>query len=281
METQVGVIVLAADHGMLRPGVSRFVETVDAASGKSMLEQVLRTVNEVKGLWPRWLVSSGLFHKQIDATLEREGMGGYTVMHQHLRRGAANAVRLVMEHDRIAWRGDAFLVVYGDMPLWRAETLRRLVEMHQHPTAAHVPRPVISMVTVRIDRVDAPRTLEQYGRVFRDATGRIVNVVEPGEAHLSNRAATTSVNPSLYVFGRAWFLSHYDRIRSESRADGYGDEYHLPPLLAIAAEEGAPVAELVVDDPEEALGVNTAEELAEVQAIIARRRSDKRRGQVA
>lgn len=271
METQVGVIVVAAGHGTLRPGVSKLTATVDASSDTSMLGQILRTVNTVKGLWPRWLVLNSRFRSQIDAALERDGVGGYSIMHQHVRRGAADAVRLVMEHERAAWRGDAFLVVYGDMPLWRPETLRRLVEVHQCPTSAHLPRPVISMVTVRVGSAETPRILERYGRVFRDAEGRIVNVVEPGDARASDLALTTSVNPSLYVFDRAWFLKRYDRIRPYPRADGHGDEFHLPPLLAIAAEEGAPVAELVVDDPEEALGVNTAEELVEVRAIIARR----------
>lgn len=281
METQVGVIVVAAGHGTLRSGVSKLTETIDAAHGTSMLGQVLRTVNQMKGLWPRWLVLNGRFRNQIDAVLEQDGVGGYGIMHQHVRRGAADAVRLVMEHERAAWRGDAFLVVYGDMPLWRAETLRRLVEIHQCPTSAHLPRPVISLVTVKIGGADSPKVLERYGRVFRDAEGRIVNVVEPGEARVSDLAATTSVNPSLYVFDRAWFLKRYDRIQPYPRTDGHGDEFHLPPLLAIAAEENAPVAELVLADPEEALGVNTAEELVEARAIIARRNNAKRHGQVA
>ncbi|TAK05102.1 hypothetical protein EPO33_03905 [Patescibacteria group bacterium] len=271
METYVGVIVVAAGHGTLRPGVSKLTETVDVACGTSMLGQVLRTVNRVKGLWPRWLVLNGRFRHQIDAALERDRVGGYAIMHQHRRRGAADAVRLVMEHDRTARQGDAFLVVYGDMPLWRTETLRRLVEMHQSSTATHLPRPMISMVTVKIGGADSPRILERYGRVFRDARGRIVNVVEPGDARAADLVTTTSVNPSLYVFDRAWFLSHYDRIRPYPRADGHGDEFHLPPLLAVAAEEEATVAELVLTDPEEALGVNIPAELADVQAIVSRR----------
>lgn len=262
----IGLIVVAAGHGTLRPDVSKLAEPVNVGRVRSMAGTVLQSAVQVPGIGIALLVLNERFRPQLEPVLREEVRwdGMLRTVIQRERRGAADAVAVAMRYGTEP-PADGYLVVYGDMPLWRPETLAALVALHRRE------RPAISMVTVRINGAATPRILERYGRVFRDAQGRIVNVVEPGDARPEDLAATTTVNPSLYVFDRAWFLAHVDRIPPYPRADGHGDELHLPPLLAIAAKEEAPVAELVLDDPEEALGVNTVQELADVRAIIARR----------
>lgn len=278
MEQKIGTIVVAAGHGTLRDGTSKLVETVDIFRRMSMIGQVLDTVRGLEECLPQFLVLNGRFERQIAKRLERDAPAAWrtmTVVHQTQRRGAADAVRVAMLADLGASHADAYLVVYGDMPLWRPNTLARLSALHRSADN----RPVISMVTVSLAGAASPRVLERYGRVLRDARGRIVNVVEPGDARPADIAVTSTVNPSLYVIDRRWFLARYNEIPPYRRADGFGDELHLPPLLAVAAREEAPVAELHLDDPEEALGVNNEDELHEVRRIFIQRTTQKEAAQ--
>lgn len=261
-------VVVAAGHGCIRPGRSKLLEPVDAG-GTPMVVQAVRSVVG-SGLGPIALVLNRRFGDDILSALrawspEVMGKEGLAVVYQEERRGAADAVRVAVHEAVAAQAAPTFLVVYADMPLWRPETLRALARIHRQGSAP------MSMVSVPVAGADTPRILERYGRVLRDRDGRIVNVVEPGEATDDDLPRTASVNPSLYAFDTGWFIGRVGQVRPQRRADGYGDEVHLPPLARIVAEEGHTVSELPLADPEEALGVNTAAELADVRAVLDRR----------
>lgn len=264
-------VVVAAGHGCLRPGMSKLAETVDRREGTSMVGRVLQTACLVGD--PIVLVLNERFADQVMAAVERDCpdlVGGEMrmllhVCYQHERRGAADAVHRAVTKVISKLGIRAFLVMYGDMPLWRPATMRRLWALHQ------AARATLSMVSVEIGEDASRHTLERYGRVLKDAQGRIVNVVEPGETKDVDVLRTTTVNPSLYVFETDWFIQSFGSIPPHPRPDGYGDEFHLPPLARIAAEQGTPVAELQLEDPEEALGVNTSAEIEEIREIVARR----------
>lgn len=262
MSDRVGAVIVAAGHGVLEPGVSKLIAHV---GGKPMIAHVVQTVL-LAGFAPVVLVLNGRFREQIKSVIENASvsMNALSIATQHERRGAAHAVMCAMPVlEQLGC--DHFLVVYGDMPCWRVETMLALANMHTSAGAS------VSMVSVALSGARTPRELERYGRVLRDASGNIIGVVEPGDATQDQLLATRTVNPSLYVFSRQWFSDHFPRIQPYHRPDGHGDELHVPPLLRMASDEHALITELPLIDKTEALGVNNLVDLEDVRQVFYRR----------
>lgn len=184
------------------------------------------------------------------------------IAHQSWRLGAAQAVELGLHV--LPESLHTILVTYADMLLWRPATIRQLVETHL------ATRAVVSIVALTL-RSDTPGAIRNYGRILRDGNGKILDIIEPQQPAMVEPDKVISVNPSLYAFDRWWLLEKLGRIRAVDKGDGFEPEFHLSCLLKIAHDEKAPVAEVPLDDHEEALGVNTLEELEEVAIILAGR----------
>lgn len=150
---------------------------------------------------------------------------------------------------------DLVLVTSADMPLLEAETLQHLVEaqtQHDGP---------FTMLTVV---QDDPRG---FGRILRAAPGGPVQaIIEEAEA-TPEQLAITELNVGAYCFRAVWLWSALEKL-SPSANKG---EYYLTDLVAIAVEAGEDVAALVLDDAEQAIGVNTREHLAQAEAALRRR----------
>lgn len=177
---------------------------------------------------------------------------------QPARAGSADAVHLAIPTMRCMGAEKA-LVTYGDMPLWSARTFRELV----HADADWV---TATMVTVQRD--DRFPALERYGRVARNQDRTIRKIVEVDDPKITaHERALPRVNPSLWVWDLAWLERTIPFIETVEKADGYGSERYMPPLIEAAVSEGCVVRELALSPARsrEALGVNTKEELARVQ----------------
>ncbi|MEE9275064.1 MAG: NTP transferase domain-containing protein [bacterium] len=151
------------------------------------------------------------------------------------------------------------LLLCGDVPLLRAETLRDLVRRHRAAGAAAT---LLSMV------LEDP---SGYGRVVREGGegkegGPMSGVVEDKDASPAQRAIR-EVNSGAYVFDLA-FLA---RVLPRLEAENVQGEYHLTDVISMAFEEGRRALALPVPDPEEVMGVNTPEDLALAEAVWARR----------
>jgi bifunctional UDP-N-acetylglucosamine pyrophosphorylase/glucosamine-1-phosphate N-acetyltransferase len=145
------------------------------------------------------------------------------------------------------------LVLHGDVPLTRPETLRRMMAAHLASDAD------LTLLTAIVDDARA------YGRVRRDAEGRVLDVVEASELE-PGESAGGEINAGMYCFRASWV---WPRLASVPRsAQG---EYYLTHLVGLASREGARVAAITADDPSEALGVNDRIELAEADHIVRER----------
>jgi bifunctional UDP-N-acetylglucosamine pyrophosphorylase / glucosamine-1-phosphate N-acetyltransferase len=155
---------------------------------------------------------------------------------------------------RRALRGHAgpVLILSGDTPLLRAETLQAVVRARAR---ARAPLALATMV------LDAPRG---YGRVVRDQGGKAVRVVEEKDASDAERAIQ-EVNAGLYCAEADFLWRALGRVGS-GNAQG---EFYLPDLVAMAADR-ARVATVQVP-PAEASGVNDRTELARVGRVLVGR----------
>jgi bifunctional UDP-N-acetylglucosamine pyrophosphorylase/glucosamine-1-phosphate N-acetyltransferase len=166
--------------------------------------------------------------------------------------GTAHAV--LQARQQLEGSADLILVVNADLPLVRASTVQALLEAqrtHDGP---------FTMLTVV---QDDPRG---FGRILRGKDGEVLAIVEEAEA-TTEQAALRELNVGVYCFRGEWLWSALTRI---GPSVGKG-EYYLTDLLQIAVDEGLAVKTLVLEDPEEAIGVNNREHLAQAEAALRRR----------
>ena len=146
---------------------------------------------------------------------------------------------------------DDVIVMPGDMPLVRGETLRAMVAAHHAAGAA------ATILSVELD--DPP----EYGRVIR-RNGDVIAVIEVKDA-TPEQLAVKEVNTSAYVFAGAWLAGALSRLST----DNAQDEYYLTDVIGILAGDGHRV-EAYKAAPEEGLGVNSIDQIAGVEAFLQR-----------
>jgi bifunctional UDP-N-acetylglucosamine pyrophosphorylase/glucosamine-1-phosphate N-acetyltransferase len=241
---RLAVVVLAAGEGTRMK--SDLPKVLHSVAGRPMLQYVLETARALDPGVLTLVIGEG-------ADLVRRTIGegaSYVVQEQRLGTGHA----LQQAEESVAGQGETVLVLYGDTPLVRPETLRQMVEHHAAEGA------VVTLLTFR------PRDPEGYGRIVREAgTGRVLAVVEQDEATPQQRELG-EVNSGILCFDDVWLWPHL--ARAERRPGG---EVYLTDLVAMACDEGRSVAALEVPEPLEVIGVDHRAKLAQAEAEIRRR----------
>ena len=148
------------------------------------------------------------------------------------------------------------LVLYGDVPLVRPQTLERLVAAASDRTLA--------VLSVRM------KDPTGYGRVVRDRAGRVVRIVEHKDANAKERAID-EVNTGLMAAPAARLKTWLGRLTNDN-AQG---EYYLTDVVVQAVKDGIAVDGVLAESEEEVLGVNDKQQLAEVEAVNRRRRAEE------
>jgi bifunctional UDP-N-acetylglucosamine pyrophosphorylase/glucosamine-1-phosphate N-acetyltransferase len=216
--------------------------------GRPMLAYVLDACREA-GIAELCVVVG--FGKQMVMDAFR-GQAGVRFIEQQGQKGTGHAV-LVCAEALSGFVSDV-VVIAGDMPTVRAETLRRLLDSHQAGGAA------ASIATTILGDPTG------YGRIIRGADGRFERIVEHRDCN-AEQLKIHEVNPSYYCFdGRALFEA-LPRIRPDN-AKG---EYYLTDVLAILRETGRTVLASVSVPAEDAVGINSRGELADVSRVMQRR----------
>ena len=175
-----------------------------------------------------------------------------TFVEQREQKGTGHAVQMCEAVLRTA-TGEV-LIIAGDMPLVRAATLTTLLETHRAKRAA-----VTLATAVLPERSD-------YGRILRDADGRLLGIVESRDCTPEQRNIR-EVNPSYYCFNAADLLSVLFRIRNDN-AKG---EYYLTDTLGLLIAAGRPAEAVTAVAAEDAMGINSRDELAQINDIMRRR----------
>jgi bifunctional UDP-N-acetylglucosamine pyrophosphorylase/glucosamine-1-phosphate N-acetyltransferase len=148
------------------------------------------------------------------------------------------------------------VLLSGDVPLLRVETVAAMVRAHEEKGAS---------ATVLTAEVDAP---DGYGRIVRDG-GQITAIVEHEDATPAQREIR-EINSGIYAFDLAGL---FDALRAVAAANAQG-EYYLPDLVTIYRARGLVVQTATAEDPREILGVNSRKELAELTAILNARTNE-------
>jgi bifunctional UDP-N-acetylglucosamine pyrophosphorylase/glucosamine-1-phosphate N-acetyltransferase len=169
-------------------------------------------------------------------------------VHQAERLGTGHAVLQAVPG--LSPEGSA-LVLYGDVPLVRAETLDRLVAAS---------RQGVAVLTAELEQPAG------YGRIVRDGAGHVTRIVEEKDASPAQRQIR-EVNAGFFSLGAA----QLGRWLRQLRNDNAQREYYLTDIVRFAVDERVPVQAVRVEDPWEVAGVNSKVELAALERIVQRR----------
>jgi bifunctional UDP-N-acetylglucosamine pyrophosphorylase/glucosamine-1-phosphate N-acetyltransferase len=170
---------------------------------------------------------------------------------QSQQLGTGHAVMMAKPNlERDAASTDAF-VLCGDGPLIRPETLRTLLALHRREHAA---------ATLATSVIAEPKG---YGRIVRDAAGKLAKIVEQKDASEAERAIR-EINPSYYCFRTDELFGALSRVGNRN-ASG---EYYITDVFEILRNGGRAVAAVDAVPPEDVLSVNDPVQLAEVDSIL-------------
>lgn len=242
-------VVLAAGEGTrMRSATPKVLHRI---GGRSLLGHA---VAAVRGLDPTTVVVVvGHGRAAVTEHLALVDPDAIAVVQEH-RNGTGHAVRVALEavatepgapESGADGVGDTVLVVCGDVPLLRPQTLAALLSTHLEEGNG---------VTLLTAIVPEPAG---YGRIVRAADGTVVAIVEQRDATIAQQAIT-EVNSGVYAFAAGLLRDALGRLSRENSA---GEEY-LTDVVAIAREAGASVGALTAGDHHEILGVNDRVQLA-------------------
>ena len=245
------VVVLAAGEGTRMK--SGLIKVLHPVAGRPILGHVLGAVAATEPV--HTVVVVGHQRDRVTTYLEEAEPGVLTAV-QEEQRGTGHAVREAVQQlaaagiDPVAGGGPV-VVLTGDTPCLSGETLVRLVAHHDAEGAA---------VTVLSAVLEDPTG---YGRIVRDAEGTVIGIVEHKDATDAERAVA-EVNAGMYAFEAGALIDALARLTTDNVQ---GEEY-LTDVLGILHGDGRRVAAVVVDDPDEILGVNDRAQLAHAGAVL-------------
>jgi len=245
---QTRVVVLAAGKGTRMK--SELAKVMHELFFAPMLHHVLAALAPLE-LLPETVVVTGHQAEMVEASLAAFPV---SFARQAEQLGTADAVRVSRNH----WLDcqGTVLILCGDTPLIRAETIGKLLAHHR---ASGV------RLTVMTTSMADPTN---YGRIVSDAAGRMLKIVEEKDATPAEKAIH-EINAGIYCAEASFLEQGLSRIDDKNRQR----EFYLTDLVAVARNRGETVAGFFCPDPLEVLGVNSRVELAEAHRQLQQRRN--------
>ncbi len=240
---KIATVLLAAGEGTRMK--SNTNKVLHPLLGKPLVWHSLQAVKAVTPEPPVVVVGNG-----AESVREVVGDAAQFVV-QAERLGTGHAV--MQAEDVLRGKADLVLVAYADMPLLTAETLQKLVEAQQANSGP------VTMTTII---AEDPRG---FGRVVRGADGSVQEIVEEAAA-TPEQLEIRELNVSPYCFDGEWLWDALHRIPLSAKG-----EYYLTDLVGLAVADGLKVQAVAMDDPQEAIGINTRVHLAEAEAALRER----------
>lgn len=242
LRAPLSVVILAAGEGKRMK--SALPKVLQPLAGRPLLAHVIDTARSLRPAVIHVVYGHGgervreaLAKEQVEWTLQARQLGtGHAVL---------QAVPKIPDDHRV-------LVLYGDVPLLGRETLERLV------TAAR--RDEVALLTM------TPADPTGYGRIVRNAEGRVERIVEQKDASAQERSIAECNTGVLAAPSR--LLKQWLGGLRAANAQG---EYYLTDVVEMAAQAGVSVTPVACEDPIEALGVNDKVQLATLEAVCRQR----------
>lgn len=241
----LAIVILAAGKGTRLK--SSLAKVLHRAGGRALVEQVLRACAPLKAR--KTVVVVGHQAEEVTAVVEQSE--AQTVLQQP-QRGTGHAMQIArraLGNARIA------VVLPGDAPLIRTETLRQMLAAHRESNAA---------ATILTAVVSDP---SGYGRVVRKSEKSVGAIVEESQL-LEEQRELNEINSSIYCFAVEKLWPALAQVQPSNKHR----ELYLTDAIAAIASRGETVLAYVAGDAREALGCNTRADLAEVDRLFRERK---------
>ncbi|MGH8791308.1 MAG: bifunctional UDP-N-acetylglucosamine diphosphorylase/glucosamine-1-phosphate N-acetyltransferase GlmU [Stackebrandtia sp.] len=238
------VVLLAAGMGTRMKSATPKV--LHPMLGRTLVGHVLHAAAPLAA--ERTLVVVGQAADQVREHLSRAAPSAESVM-QAEQLGTGHAVRMAMEAAPEV--EGTVVVLYGDTPLLRAQTLETFMAAHEASG---------NVATVLTAEVDDPATL---GRIVRDEAGEFREIVEFRDATARQREIR-EINSGIYAFDASLLRQMLGKLTTDN---DQGEEL-LTDVLSMLRESGRQVGTHTATDPQDTLGVNDRSQLAELSAIM-------------
>lgn len=237
-------VVLAAGMGTRMK--SETYKVLHKINGLSMVEHVLRAVN--KSAVERVVTIVGHGAETVKEVIGHQSE--YALQAEQLGTGHA----VLQAKDLILEEKGSTLVICGDTPLLSAETLEELFEVHESTQAKAT---ILTAI--------APNPTG-YGRIVRYGDGEISQIVEHKDASPEIRSIT-EINTGTYVFDNQALFTALDQVGNNN----VQNEYYLTDVISILAQKDEVVKAHIMDDFDEAIGINDRVALAQASQLMTRR----------
>jgi UDP-N-acetylglucosamine diphosphorylase/glucosamine-1-phosphate N-acetyltransferase len=244
--SSLAVVILAAGKGtrMNNPGKAK---VMFAVSGTPMIDYVVRQALSLEAA--PVVVVVGYEKQSVMDYLSSVFPSQVTFASQDAQLGTGHAV--MQTRDALAGYAGNVLILSGDVPLLRGETLLAFAESHNASGA------VLSVLSVT-----APDPTG-YGRIIRDADGNFERIVEHKDASEQERSVD-EINSGIYIVDAEHLFSALDDVSN----DNVQGEYYLTDIVSILRNRNLPVHAWRSDAYGEVQGINTVDQLTAAEEYL-------------
>ena len=240
----ISCVILAAGKGTrMKSSVPKPLHKIYS---KSMLNYMCEAVEAV-GIKDISIVVSSESEEEIAKTVDHK------LLVQEKALGSANAI-LCAKDSLKNKKTDTVLLLYSDTPLITVETLGHLVKSHYEKKA------VCTLLTTEV------QDPEGYGRILRDEQGEIAKIVEEKDATLYEEVIK-EINVGAYCFDKNILFDDLEKIKINPKKE----EFYLTDIFDIFNKTGQKINSFVSSNPEECLGINSRNDLAQATSILKKR----------
>ncbi|MCM8799794.1 MAG: NTP transferase domain-containing protein, partial [Candidatus Omnitrophica bacterium] len=244
MNKELIAIILAAGKGERMH--SEIPKVLQPICGRAMLEYVLELVNDLK--IKRKLLVLGYKADLVKKALKQK----IEVVIQKELLGTADAVKTAGNLLK-GFKG-TLLILYGDHPLFKKETIKNLIEHHLQN------KPDVTLLSAKV------RDPSGYGRILRDGQGNICKIIEESELDEFQKSIK-EINLGASCFEKEKLFSVLDYIKKDKSKN----EYYLTKAIELLYKNKAVIETVKLTDIEQALGINTYLDLAKANRIMQMR----------
>src|SRR5271163_4033107 len=245
--SDLAIVILAAGKGTRLN--SRLAKVLHRAGGRALVEQVLRACAPLKA--KKTIVVVG--HQADHVTAVAEPFGAEAVLQQP-QNGTGHAMKAAQ---RAIGRAKYAIVLPGDAPLIRTETLKALLAAHRSADAS---------ATILTAVLADP---SGYGRILRKSANRVAAIVEESQLRDDQREIN-EINSSIYCFTLQKLWPALAQVKPNNKHR----EIYLTDAVAVMAANGETVLAQIAADSREVLGCNTRADLATVDRIFREAKRD-------
>lgn len=241
-------VILAAGKGTRMQ--SKLYKVLHKVCDRTMVELVLDSLNNLEMQEVITVVGHG-------AERVKEVLGDRTkFVLQAEQLGTAHAVKVAK--DELKDKEGTTIVMYGDTPLIRPETINSMLDHHENTNAK---------ATVLTAIADDPFA---YGRIIRDVNGKLVKIVEEKDA-TEQEKKIKEINSGIYCFDNKLLFEMLEKVKNDNKQG----EYYLPDVLGLIHEQKEIIETYLCEDFDETFGVNDRVALAYAESVMRNRINTK------